>query len=158
MTTPLKSQGGAEVKSCARERPERQWTLSDYQGLTESLVPRFGIKPLMCANFAALRIDPGERIAQLLEGIETLSQDEPPNIWLRGILGVLIVIYGYVRKISASRLYRWVLKKFVLFTLLMIALEQVMESLIELLEWLILQVEALQLLHQLLACQEKNDV
>lgn len=158
MTTPLSNQTNGGSTACGRRREPRPWTLEDYQQLTASLLPRFGAKPMLCAVLNATGIDLESNINTIIATFEELSGDSEGVSWLRAVLAVLITIWGYVRKITASRLYRWVLKKFIIFSLLMIALESIIKTLIDLVEWSILQLELLKQIRDAVACNhEDND-
>lgn len=156
MVTKLIGSTVSTERSCGRSRPPRLWTLPDYESLTVSLLDRFTAKELMCANFRAINVDPASIILDVLAGIDDISGDEDADVWLKGIHAILILVYGYMRKITSARIYKWVLKKFFLFSLLMIALEKIITNLIKLLEVIILHEAALRSLAELLSCTKEE--
>lgn len=156
MATKLIGSTVSTARSCGRSRPPRLWTLPDYESLTVSLLDRFTANELMCANFRAINVDPASIILNVLAGIDDISGDEDADVWLKGIHAILILVYGYMRKITSARIYKWVLKKFFLFSLLMIALEKIITNLIKLLEVIILHEAALRSLAELLSCTKEE--
>lgn len=143
--------------SCGRERPPRKWTLKAYEGLTADLVTRFGPKPLMCANFNAINVNPSEILTELLGALDEAAGEESTSIWLRGLLATLILIWGYVKKIRTGRVYRLVLRRFIIIALLVEALHLIMAKLVEFVEVIILHVEAIEALRDALDCQGVKD-
>lgn len=139
-----------------RTRPTRLWTLEDYERLTRILSERFGVKNLTCAAFSGLNIDPAEQVRRMREVIEQTTGEEDPETSLRAILAVLIVIYGYLKKIKSTRLYRWVLRRFIIFTLLIEALDQILESIEEIIEAIIVNLELIEEVLAIIDCGNNN--
>lgn len=148
----------AQELTCRKPGAKRLWTLEAYRGLTEDLVGRFGPKPLMCANFNAIDINPADIIGELLETLEEIAGEEGTTLWLRGVLGVLITVWGYLKQIRGARMYRLVLRRFIIISLLVEALHLIIEQLIEFLEVLILNIDVLQELRDTLNCEGETDV
>ena len=140
--------------SCPQDRNPRLWTLKAYEGLTIDLVPRFGVKALMCTNFRAVDVNPGAILTEIIERIESTSgEDEEFSVWMKALLAILIRIWGYVKKIRGARLYRVVLRKFILIALLVEAINTIIEKLVDFIQELILQIEELKKLEEMLNCE-----
>lgn len=143
----------AQKITCGRDREPRLWTLKAYEGLTADLVTRFGPKPLMCANFSAIDVNPSEVLSELLETLDDAAGEESTSIWLRGVLATLVLIWGYVKKIRTGRIYRLVLRRFIVIALLVEALHLIIGRLTEFLEVLVLQIEVIEKLRDSLNCE-----
>lgn len=113
-----------------RTRPTRYWTLEDYERLTRILYERFSSKDLTCAMFNGLDIDPAQGVRHIRELLDEAIGEEEGETRLRAILAALLLIYGYVRKIRATRIYRIVLRRFIIFALLLEAIESIIDALI----------------------------
>lgn len=148
--------GKAAAAQCGRVRAPRPWTLEKYETLTESLVERFGPRAVMCATFRAVELNPGAKIDEILTILDAIDEDEAPEVWLRGVQAAMITIWATIRRIRASRLYKWVLKRFILFTLLFQLIEETLEKVTDLIEYAILHVEELRALRQILNCDEDD--
>lgn len=139
--------------SCPPERDKRLWTLEAYGGLTEDLVPRFGVKPMMCTNFKAVDVNPGAILNAILERIEDTSGDEEFSVWLKGVLVALIRIWAWVRKIRGGSVYKVVLRRFIIIALLVEAINRIIEKLVDFIQELILQIDELKKLQEMLNCE-----
>lgn len=140
--------------SCPQDREPRLWTLKAYEGLTVDLTPRFGVKPMMCTNFRAVDVNPGAILNEIISRIEsTAGEDEEFSVWLKGLLIILIRIWGYVRKIRGARVYRVVLRKFIIIALLVEAINTIIEKLVDFIKELILQIDELKKLQEMLNCE-----
>jgi len=142
---------------CGREREPRLWTLEAYEGLTADLVTRFGPKALMCANFNAIDVNPAEILTELLGALNEATEEESASVWLRGVLATLILIWGYVKQIRTGRIYRMVLRRFIIIALLVESLHLIMAKLVEFLEALILQIEVIEKLRDTLNCEGETE-
>lgn len=137
-----------------QDREPRLWTLEAYEGLTIDLVPRFGVKALMCTNFRAVDVNPGAILTEIIDRIERASgEDEEIQVWLKAVLVILIRIWGYVKKIKGARLYRVILRKFIIISLLVEALNTIIGALVGFIQELILQIEELKKLEEMLNCE-----
>lgn len=139
--------------SCPPEREPRLWTLKAYEGLTVDLVPRFGVKPMMCTNFRAVDVNPGAILNAVLERLESTSGDEEFSVWLKGLLVILIRIWAWVRKIRGSAVYRVVLRRFIIMALLVEAINMIIEKLVDFIQELVLQIDELKKLQEMLDCE-----
>jgi len=85
------------------------------------------------------------------------TEEESASVWLRGVLATLILIWGYVKQIRTGRIYRMVLRRFIIIALLVESLHLIMAKLVEFLEALILQIEVIEKLRDTLNCEGETE-
>lgn len=144
------------TNGCGRQREPRLWTLDAYAGLSEDLVRRYGAKAVMCACFRGINYYPAEAVDRILGQLEDATGEDSVSAYLKGVLAALIVLWGYLKKVRGARLYRMVLRKFILLSLLVEGLNMIVDKLTGFLQAMILSLTDLEELHKLLDCREKK--
>jgi len=116
----------------------------------------FGKKATFCAMEDGAGINTGDSLQSIIDIIGTSEDGAPFSVSLKVLLGVLIQIMGVVRKIRVTRLYRLVLRRFILVLVLVELLENVGDRLIDVLEHMVLAVDSLEELQQIVDCTNEE--